>query len=72
MGSTGVPPVVSGVSPETVAARMSASLFTDQLHSVSHDGIRRDAEFNPRDAGATVKFNIYTLTFFIPRCHKSK
>jgi len=54
LGSAGLRPVVLGVPPETVAGRMSASLFTDQLHSVSHDGIRRDAEFNPRDAGATV------------------
>ena len=62
MGSTGVPPVVFGVSPETVAGWTSASLFTDQLHFVSHDGIRRDAEFNPRDAGATVELSFVPIS----------
>jgi putative protease len=52
-GSTGVPPVVSGVAPETVA-RDSIALSTtnDQYRSFPYE-IRRDAEFDPRDAGAT-------------------
>jgi excinuclease ABC subunit A len=54
LGSTGVPPVVSGVAPETAGqtiALNSAAL----LASKSPDEIRRDAEFDPRDAGATPK-----------------
>ena len=44
IGSTGVSPVLSGVPPE------SLKLPTDKT---DHDGIRRDAEFNRRDACAT-------------------
>ncbi len=53
LGGTGVPPVVSGVTPETVGqATISPATSTNPLRS-SLDEIRRDAEFNPRDAGAT-------------------
>jgi excinuclease ABC subunit A len=54
LGGTGVPPVVAGVAPETAGqtiALNSAAL----LASKSPDEIRRDAEFDPRDAGATAK-----------------
>jgi excinuclease ABC subunit A len=54
LGSTGLRPVVSGVAPETggqVAGLGSVAL----LASTRPDEIRRDAEFDPRDAGATAK-----------------
>ena len=53
VGGTGVSPVVSGVPPETVAGGKALSVSTNQRQSVSHDEVRRDAELDPRDAGAT-------------------
>jgi len=52
-GGTGVPPVVSGVVPETVARGSIALPTANDLHRSFPSEIRRDAEFNPRDAGAT-------------------
>jgi putative protease len=52
-GSTGVPPVVSGVAPETVARGSIALPTANGLHRSFPNEIRRDAEFDPRDAGAT-------------------
>ena len=49
LGGTGVPPVVLGVAPETEKGRTSDS------DPMSSEKIRRDAEFHPRDAGATTK-----------------
>jgi putative protease len=48
-GSTGVPPVVSGVARETTSLQA-----TTHSNRMSPSEIRRDAEFNPRDAGATL------------------
>jgi anthranilate synthase component 1 len=45
IGSTGVPPVVSGVPPETVGNRTTAQQSTIKQQSTSPDEIRRDAEF---------------------------
>jgi U32 family peptidase len=53
-GGTGVTPVVSGVAPETVGRRAIAGDANAQEQSQCSNGIRRDAEFNPRDAGATL------------------
>ncbi len=54
VGGTGVTPVVSGVAPET-GKRGPADLSPHYYpQSTSHDEIRRDAEFNPRDAGSTL------------------
>jgi primosomal protein N' len=53
MGGTGVPPVVSGVAPETVAGQTIASSTTTNPNRSAHDEIRRDAEFDGRDARAT-------------------
>ncbi len=50
--STGVPPVV-GVAPETVAERVTALSPIVNPQRSSFDKIWRDAEFNPRDEGAT-------------------
>ena len=48
----GLRPVVSGVPPETGETRAPA--FTKRNFVLwALDGIRRDAEFHPRDAGAT-------------------
>jgi putative protease len=54
MGGTGVTPVVSGVAPETGQRSPTAPSSHDHPQSTSHDEIRRDAEFNPRDAGSTL------------------
>ncbi len=54
VGGTGVAPVVSGVAPETGKRVPAASSPHCHLQSTSHDEIRRDAEFNPRDAGSTL------------------
>jgi hypothetical protein len=43
------------VTPETIGNRTSVWCMNKHQPSVSHDEIRRDAEFNPRDAGATHK-----------------
>ncbi len=53
LGSTGVPPVVSGVAPETVQRQATTLSSIVNPQRSSFDEIRRDAEFNPRDAGAT-------------------
>ena len=52
-GGTGVPPVVSGVTPETVARGSIALPTANDLHRSFPSEIRRDAEFNPRDVGPT-------------------
>jgi putative protease len=53
-GGTGVTPVVSGVAPETGKQGPTAPSPHHHPQSTSHDEIRRDAEFNPRDAGSTL------------------
>ncbi|MEI9864277.1 MAG: DUF3656 domain-containing protein [Limisphaerales bacterium] len=53
LGSTGVPPVVSGVAPETVEGQASTPSSIVNPQRSAFDEIRRDAEFNPRDAGVT-------------------
>ena len=53
IGGTGFQPVVSGVTPETVAGQMTAPQSSANLQSTSCDEIRRDAEFDGRDARAT-------------------
>ncbi len=52
MGGTGVSPVVSGVPPETVGRAGRFPLTNVERQSNSHDEIRRDAEFDGRDARA--------------------
>jgi putative protease len=54
VGGTGVTPVVSGVAPETGKRGPTAPSSHYHPQSTSHDEIRRDAEFNPRDAGSTL------------------
>ncbi len=54
VGGTGVTPVVSGVAPETGQRGPTAPSPSRHPQSTSHDEIRRDAEFNPRDAGSTL------------------
>jgi putative protease len=54
VGGTGVTPVVSGVAPETGQQGPTAPSPSRHPQSTSHDEIRRDAEFNPRDAGSTL------------------
>jgi len=54
-GGTGVAPVVSGVAPETVAGQTTASSTAANPNRPAHDEIRRDAEFDGRDARATHK-----------------
>jgi U32 family peptidase len=54
VGGTGVTPVVSGVAPETGQRSPTAPSPCYYPQSTSHDEIRRDAEFNPRDAGSTL------------------
>jgi putative protease len=60
-GGTGVPPVVSGVAPETVGKRAIARCMEHQKQSEASAGIRRDAEFNPREAGATLVVLVRSL-----------
>ncbi|MGA9778934.1 MAG: excinuclease ABC subunit UvrA, partial [Verrucomicrobiia bacterium] len=55
LGGTGVPPVVSGVTPETVTDRAAASNSMVSAVAMSPKEIPRDAGFDPRDAGATTK-----------------
>ncbi|MGB7749566.1 MAG: excinuclease ABC subunit UvrA [Verrucomicrobiia bacterium] len=55
LGGTGLRPVVSGVTPETVGGRAIAPRSSDEPQIASTDEIRRDAGFDPRDAGATPK-----------------
>ena len=52
LGSTGLRPVVSGVAPET-GGRSGGQNLGDPMAAASPSEIRRDAEFHPRDAGAT-------------------
>ena len=52
LGGTGVPPVVSGVAPETVARGSIALPTANDLHRSFPNKIRRDAGFDPQDAGA--------------------
>jgi hypothetical protein len=52
-GGTGVPPVVSGVTPETVAGWTTVFHFFFPQQLKSRDRIRRDAGFHGRDARAT-------------------
>jgi primosomal protein N' (replication factor Y) len=61
VGGTGVPPVVSGVAPETVAGQTMASSTTANPNRPAHDEIRRDAEFDGRDARATRKNSARTF-----------
>jgi predicted AlkP superfamily pyrophosphatase or phosphodiesterase len=53
VGSTGVPPVVSGVAPETGGRQTFVSASSANQQSTSPDEIRWDAEFDRRDARAT-------------------
>jgi putative protease len=53
-GGTGVAPVVSGVAPETAERAAAVSSTRNRSPSTSPNEIRRDAEFNPRDAGSTL------------------
>jgi putative protease len=53
-GGTGVTPVGSGVAPETGEQGPVAPSPHCHLQSTSHNEIRRDAEFNPRDARSTL------------------
>jgi primosomal protein N' (replication factor Y) len=62
-GGTGVPPVVSGVAPETVAGQTTASSTAANPNRPAHDEIRRDAEFDGRDARAT--HNTSARTFLL-------
>ena len=57
LGSTGLRPVVSGVTPETVGERTMAPRSSDNPQPASPGEIRRDAGFDPRDAGATTKIS---------------
>ena len=51
--STGVPPVVSGVAPETGRGHESREGSTNSPEATRPSEFRRDAEIHPRDAGAT-------------------
>jgi excinuclease ABC subunit A len=57
LGGTGLRPVVSGVTPETVGGRTMAPRSSDNPQPASPGEIRRDAGFDPRDAGATTKIS---------------
>jgi putative protease len=52
-GSTGVPPVVSGVAPEIGRGQTSGKGLTASPEAERPSEFRRDAEIHPRDAGAT-------------------
>ena len=52
LGSTGVPPVVSGVAPETGGQKTGLNSVPLMAATRPHE-IRRDAEFDGRDARAT-------------------
>jgi len=54
LGGTGLRPVVWGVAPETAGRRMIAPPSSMNQRSISPDEIRRDAEFDGRDARSTV------------------
>lgn len=53
VGGTGVTPVVSGVTPETVLTATPTINGNSNPRTSSSNKIRRDAEFNGRDARAT-------------------
>jgi uncharacterized protein YabN with tetrapyrrole methylase and pyrophosphatase domain len=53
VGGTGLRPVVSGVAPETGAGRTTALLLVARLQDAARNEIRRDAEFDGRNARAT-------------------
>ena len=53
-GSTGLRPVVSGVTPETGGRHDLLEGSPVSADAVLPEQIRRDAEFHPRDAGATL------------------
>jgi len=57
LGSTGLRPVVSGVTPETVGGRTMAPRSSGDPRPASPGEIRRDAGFDPRDAGATTRIS---------------
>jgi excinuclease ABC subunit A len=57
LGSPGLRPVVSGVTPETVGGGTIVSHSSDRPRHESPEEIRRDAGFDPRDAGATTKIS---------------
>ena len=52
LGGTGVPPVVSGVPPETLMRGSIALPTANDLHRSFPNKNRRDAGFYPQDAGA--------------------
>ncbi|MEY2465747.1 MAG: family peptidase, partial [Verrucomicrobiota bacterium] len=52
-GGTGVAPVVLGVAPKTGLRDADAVASLNRRRSTPHDEIRRNAEFNTRDACAT-------------------
>ena len=52
-GSTGVPPVVSGVPPEIGRGQTSREGLAASPKALRPSEFRRDAEIHPRDAGAT-------------------
>jgi primosomal protein N' (replication factor Y) len=61
MGGTGVAPAVSGVAPETVLTITPAPAANANPQSSSSNEIRRDAEFDGRDARATRKNSPHTF-----------
>ena len=65
VGGTGVPPVVSGVAPETVAGQTMTSSTATNPNRLAQDEIRRDAGFDGRDARATHKTSARIFFFFM-------
>ena len=63
LGSTGLRPVVSGVTPETVGGRTMAPRSADNPQPASPDEIRRDAGFDPRDPDLTRGTRCYHKSF---------
>ena len=57
LGGTGVPPVGSGVAPETVLTATPAPAANANPQSSSINEIRRDAGFDGRDTRATKKYS---------------
>ena len=53
-GSTGLRPVVSGIAPETGGRHDLPGSSLAPTDATRRSEIRRDAEFHPRDAGATL------------------
>src|ERR1017187_5800317 len=52
-GGTGLRPVVSGVAPETGMGHSTGLQLSGHVYPTSSDDIRRDAEFDGRDARST-------------------